>query len=150
MVYLSISLFWTTNPNWLQWHYGCLLFTWGNRSVHGLGKGTQNSGLVNFVPESRLQFVQISSINRKTTAKAWNRYQRWLWRNGTRISIWKIPSGKTGLPFQMFRCSREFSAGTTQNVVFHLLSNRIFRKIWLNGKQPRSPGAALQTFADFA
>ena len=94
--------------------------------------GTQNSGLVNFVPESRLQFVQISSIYRKTTAKAWTRYQRWLWRNGTRISIWKIPSGKTGLPFQMFCCSREFSAGTTKKVVFHLLSNRIFLKILVN------------------
>ena len=32
--------------------------------------GTQNSGLVNFVPESHLPFVQISSIYRKTTAKA--------------------------------------------------------------------------------
>ena len=74
--------------------------------------------------------------------------QRWLWRNGTRISIWKIPSGKTGLPFQMFRCSREFSAGTTQKVVFHLLSNRIFLKILVNGKQPTSPGAALQTFGN--
>ena len=37
--------------------------------------GTQNSGLVNCVPKSRLPFVQISSIFRKTTAKARNRYQ---------------------------------------------------------------------------
>ena len=29
----------------------------------------QSSGLVNFVPESRLPFVQISSIYRKTAAK---------------------------------------------------------------------------------
>ena len=41
--------------------------------------------------------------------------------------------------FQMFRCSRKVSAGTTQKVVFHLLSNRIFRKIWVDGKQPTSP-----------
>ena len=43
---------------------------------------------------------------------------------------------KTGLPFQMFLCSRKFSAGMTQKVVFHLLSNWIFRKILVNGKQP--------------
>ena len=55
--------------------------------------GTQNSGLGSFARGSRLPFVQISSIYRKTTAKAWNCYQRWLWRNGTRISVWNIPSG---------------------------------------------------------
>ena len=43
---------------------------------------------------------------------------------------------KTGPPFQMFCCSRKFSDRTTQKVVFHLLSNRIFRKILVNGKQP--------------
>ena len=91
--------------------------------------------VVNFVPESRLPFVQISSIYRKTAAKAWNRYQRRLWRNGTLISVWNIPPRKTGLPFQMFRCSCKFSAGTTQKVVFHSLSNWIFRTILVNGKQ---------------
>ena len=40
--------------------------------------GSQSSGLVNFVPESPLPFVQISSIYRKTAAKALNWYQRWL------------------------------------------------------------------------
>ena len=94
--------------------------------------------VVNFVLESRLPFVQISSVYRKTTAKAWNRYQRRLWRNGTLISVWNIPPGKTGLPFQMFRFSRKFSAGTIQKVVFHSLSNRISRTILVNGKQPIS------------
>ena len=37
------------------------------------------------------------------------------------------------VPFQMFCCSRKFSDRTTQKVVFHLLSNRIFRKILVNG-----------------
>ena len=74
----------------------------------------QNSGLVNFAPESCLPLVRISSIYRKTIAKAWNWYQRWLWRNGNRISVWNIPSGKTGLPFQMFRCYRKFSVRTTK------------------------------------
>ena len=47
--------------------------------------------------------------------------------NETRISVWNISSGNTGLPFQMFRCSRKFSAEMNQKVVFHLFSNRIFR-----------------------
>ena len=45
--------------------------------------------LVNFVPELRLTFVQISSIYQQTTTKAWNWYQRWPWINGTRISVYK-------------------------------------------------------------
>ena len=73
---------------------------------------------------NRLPFVQISSIYWKTAAKAWNWYQRWLWRNGTRISVCNISSGKTGLPFQLFRCSRKFSVGKrSQKFVFHLLSS---------------------------
>ena len=43
---------------------------------------------------NRLPFVQISSIYWKTAAKVWNWYQRWLWRNGTRISVCNIWSGK--------------------------------------------------------
>ena len=111
-------------------------FTRANRWLLVWVNGTQNSGLVNCVPESRLPFVKISSIYQKTTAKAWTRYQRWLWRNGTRIFVWNIPSGKTGLPFQMFRrCYRKFSGGTTQKVVCYLLSNLILRKILVHGKQ---------------
>ena len=90
--------------------------------------GKQNLRLVTFVVESRLPFVQTSSIYRKTAAKAWNKYQRWLyWGNGTRNSVWNIPYGKAGLPFQMFRGSRKFSAGTTKKFVFH--------QVLLNGKQ---------------
>ena len=121
---------------WTIVRIGCLPFTWANRSVHGVDKWFQSSGLVNFAPESRLPFVKISSIYLKTTAKTWNWYQRWLWRNRTRISLWNIPSGKTGLPFQMFRCSRKFSVWKTQKVSFHLLFNQISRKIFANGKQP--------------
>ena len=69
-------------------------------------------------------------FTKKTTAKAWTWYQR---RNGTPISVWNISSGKKKkqqLPFQMFRWSRKFSDGATQKVVFHLLPNWIFRKIW--------------------
>ena len=47
-----------------------------------------------------------------------------------------IPPGKAGLPFQMFRCSRNFSGEPPKKVVLHLLSNRIFPKRFANGKQP--------------
>ena len=39
--------------------------------------------------------------------------------------------GKTALPLLIFRCSRKVPAG-----MLHLLSNRIFRKLFVNGKQP--------------
>ena len=46
-------------------------------------------------------------------------------------------STKTGLPFQMFRVAPEnLTTGTNQKVVFHLVSNQIFRKLFENGKQP--------------
>ena len=41
----------------------------------------------------------------------------------------KKTNKQTRQPFQMFRCSRKFSVRTSQKVVFHLLSNRIFRKL---------------------
>ena len=46
----------------------------------------------------------------------------------------------------MFRCSRKFSVGKTQKVVFHLLSNRISQKIIANGKQPLSPPHPLSLY----
>ena len=56
---------------------------------------------MNFIPESYLLFAQIRSLYRKTAAKASNWYQRCDFIIGTRISVWNIPSGKTGLHFQM-------------------------------------------------
>ena len=45
---------------------GCLPFS--------MGKPVAPRG---FAPKSHLPFVRVSSIYRKTTAKAWNWYQRW-------------------------------------------------------------------------
>ena len=42
-------------------------------------------------------------------------------------------SKRAGLTVQTFRCSRKFSTETTWKVVFHLLSNRILRKLFVNG-----------------
>ena len=125
-----------TKQKGLNQNKGCLPFGQPSRFTVWVN-GKQKSWLVNFVLEWRLPFVQIRSIFRKTTAKAWNWYQRWLWRNGRRNSLWIIPSGQTRLPSQMFRCcSRKFSVGTTHGVVIHLLSNRIFLEtFFVNGKQ---------------
>ena len=51
--------------------------------------------------------------------------------NGKRISIRNVPTGKTGLPFQNFRLSREFSSGTNQEIVYQSLSNG--RGSWVVG-----------------
>ena len=48
--------------------------------------------------------------------------------------------GKIGLPFQMFYCSRKFSTETIQQVLFHLLSTRIFWKLFEHEKQPLIDG----------
>ena len=90
--------------------------------------GKQNSGLINIVKESSLPFKERRPQRPETG------YQR----KGTSISDWNSQSGKTGLPFQVFRCSRKFSAAANQIVAFHFLSNRIFRKLFVNGKQPLS------------
>ena len=72
-------------------------------------------------------------------------------RMALKISLQHIPSGKTGLPFQMSSCSQKFSAGTIQKVVIHLLlSNRIFGKRFCPaGISPRrrNPEEALQQLA---
>ena len=70
----------------------------------------KNSGLVNFSPESRLPYVQIKSV--RFTGKRPRRPE-----TGIKLMAWKkrnanfrleYPSGKTGLPFQMFRYFRIF------------------------------------------
>ena len=115
---------------------GCLPFTWAKRTVHGLGKWWAKFRTGKFHPGSRICHLYKSvPSTEKTVTKAWNWYQTWLWANGRQISVWNITSVKTGLPFQVFLCSRKFSAGTTQKIVLHLLSNRIFRKRFLNSKQ---------------
>ena len=114
---------------------GCLQFTWQTWRLFTFWvNGKQNWERVNFVPESRLPFAQISSIYRKAAAKAWNRYQWWLWRNVTRIAGTFISKkqdyllGVSLLP--------EYFTETTRKVLFHLFFNRIFQKLFVNDKQP--------------
>ena len=109
----------------------CLPFTWANLSVHGLGKWLAKFRTGKLLPESRLPFVQISSLYRKTAAKASNWYQRWLWRNGTRISVWNIPSRKNGTTFSDVPLLPDSFHWNNPKAVFHLLSIRIFRNLFV-------------------
>ena len=109
---------------WEKGDRACLPFTRANRSVFRLGRFGQ---MVSKFPywESFCSGLALT-----------------ICRNPYHLPK-KFPFGtfhpeKTGLPFQTFRCSRKFSTGTTQKVVYHLLSNRNFRKVVVNGKQPRS------------
>ena len=56
--------------------------------------------------------------------------------NGKRISIRNVLIGKTGLPFQNFRLSREFSNETNQKIVYHLHPKRNFWEFVVNAEQP--------------
>ena len=58
-------------------HKGCYIFRLcGQTAPVGPRIGRRyGKGLVNFVPKSRLPFVKISSIYRKTMAQAWNWYE---------------------------------------------------------------------------
>ena len=52
-------------------------------------------------------------------------------------SLWNMSSGKIWQPWIPFqRCSRKFSNKAISKVVFHLPSKRIFRKLFVNCKQP--------------
>lgn len=77
--------------------------------------GMQNSGLVNFA-RNRVYYLRksVSLIYRKTALKSWNWHQRLPWKNWTRISVWNIPSGKTGPPFLV--CFRSFTISNVYKV----------------------------------
>ena len=47
---------------------------------------------------------------------------------------------KSDYLFETFHCSRNFSTETIQQVLFHLLSNRVFWKLFEHWKQPLIDG----------
>ena len=81
---------------------GCLSLARAKRSVDGLDKWFAKFGTGKFRPG--IAFTICTN-------------QFHLRENGFE----EMEHGKTGLPFQMFRCSRTFPVGKTQKVVFHLL-----------------------------
>ena len=63
--------------------------------------------------------------------------KRWLWRNGTRIPVWEIPSGKNRTTFSDVPLLPEIFRWNDPRRFVPLLSNRIFWKLFENGKQPK-------------
>ena len=55
-----------------------------------------------------------------------------------------LRSEKQGHLFRYSFAPENFPSGMIQRGVFHLLSNRIFRKLFANGKQPTSQREWLQ------
>ena len=99
----------------------------------------QNSGLVIFVPEQRLPFAKMSFIYRKRPRRRETGIKGTLEEMEHEFPFGTLRLERTGLPYQMFHCSRKFSTGTTHKVVFHLVSNRrIFRILFAHGKQQKS------------
>ena len=98
--------------------------------------------LVSFASWSCLLFLQISSLFRKTAAKARNWYQRYVWINGTYISLWNIPPEKNKKRKQdFFRCSvahhGKFALERTIITrVSYTLATRKFRNLLANVIKP--------------
>ena len=109
------------NMKKFEWKRGYLHGQTGRSTVWA--DGTQNSGLVNFVPESRL-------LPKKNGREGLNPVSKMALTNGTRNSVRKNRTTFSDVPLLP-----EIFSGTTQKVVRHLLSKRIFWKILVNGKQ---------------
>ena len=107
---------------------GCLQFTWGNRWAHGLGKCKQNSGLINIPPESRLPFVQISSIYRITAAEVWDSFEAMEHEfsfgtfrpEKTRLYLFRCSVARANLPLERPKklCSIYFPTGFSGNLSY--------------------------------
>ena len=121
-----------TAANWYQrrlWRNGSRIFVWnsptgktGARSIQPKFPeiSVQNSmdrfGPTGKVSKKRVHLLRWSSFPGRT---GWN--FGWMDR-------------APGLPFYMLRCSWNFSTETTRKVMYHLLFNRIFRKLFVSGK----------------
>ena len=79
-------------------------------TIYRLGKWYANFRTGKFRPAIRTNKFHLLENDREGLKLV----SKMAWKNGTRISAWNIPSGKTELPFQMFRGSWKFSAGTTK------------------------------------
>ena len=107
-------------------HFGCLLFTWANQSLHGLGiNGKQNSGLVNFIPEYYCVYHLFHLL------KKWLRRPKTGIKDGFKELEHKIPYETFRLRKYdyLFRCSissRNFPLEPPKNLCSILLSNWIF------------------------
>ena len=130
-------------------YIGCLPFAWASRSVHGEGKWYAKFRTGKFWSSRNLVYHLCKSV--PFTGK-WPRrpdwYQRWLGKieREFRLGIFR-PEKQDCL----FRCSvapGHFPLEQPKKVMFHLLPNRIFRKLFVNGKQPLQISALVPTQAE--
>ena len=95
--------------------------------------------MVNFIPESRLRFIRISSIYRNTVAPK----SETVLKDGFEQMEQEFPFGpfRPGQPnflsCRKFRCYRKFYIGTTRKLVVHLHLNRNFWNLLETEKRPR-------------
>ena len=140
--FVLVLFFYSSAKLWLL-----VPFTWANRLVHGLQFGQMERkiqtgkfrpGIAFTIRTNQFHLPKNDREGMKLVTKMFR-------RNGTRISFWNSLSGKTGQPFQKFRCSRKVSAETTQRAKYSS-SNRIFRKLFLKGKQRLLPFRVVALF----
>ena len=105
-----------------------------------LGERKAQFRTVNFVPKTCLPFAQISSFDRKTAAKAWNCYQRWV-EEMELAFCWELFVRKAR--DYHFWCSvapLKFSTGSTRKFVFIYIPTGIPGTCWyktnVDGKRP--------------
>ena len=127
-------------------NFCCLPFTWANRWVDGLGKWYVKfmTGKIRpriaftictnqfHTPRNDSEGLKLVPKMADGTKDGW-----WYQRNETRISFWKILSGKKDYLFRSSIASGNFTPGTTQKVLCLSRFNRVFRKLLVNGKQAR-------------
>ena len=99
------------------------LFTWANWSVHGLGRWYTKFRTRKFRPG-------IAFITKKNGREGLSPVSKMALTNGTRNSVWNIPSGKTGLPFQTFHCYRKFLVERPKKSCAIYFPNGFSGKFW--------------------
>ena len=95
----------------------CNIFnTWASRSIHGLGKCYAKFRTGKFRPGIAFTICTNQFNLPKNDREGLNPVSNMAMKKWITDFRLDIPFGKTGQPFQMFRCSRKFSEGKTQKV----------------------------------
>ena len=111
-------------------------FTWANRWLLVWVNGTQNSGLVNFVPFTICKNQFHLPKNDREGLNPVSKMALKKRNTNFRTLEYSVQKNRTTFSdFLSLHCYRTFSGGMTQKVVCHLPSNLIFRKILVHGKQ---------------
>ena len=105
------------------------LFTWANWSVHGLGRWYTKFRTRKFRPG--IAFITKKKRPRRPEPGIKDGFDEWDAKFRLEYSV-----RKNRTTFSDVSLLPEIFSGTTQKVVRHLLSKRIFWKILVNGKQP--------------